>query len=1663
MALCFAGWTNFDSLNAQGMTDIDTVWTAIVPERSQFTNAFALSNGNYLAYGWNGYGTGSTVYDNSTGSNKNEVYIAEFTEAGNILRYKTIEANISSSHTGRTFITHSRVVERLNDGGLLILSEFNHGGSNPMSPSYQSAWFVRMILDKDWNVTSNGLFSLTTNNFLYSGSTYSTTTIGIRVFDIEHVSEGQLLATYKCVRNQDYSNYYPMQGVIFLNYDGNPVSPDSRPAARIYDYSGTYTTTSIVRNNNYYLFTESGQRVWRSTDLTCTGFSQLPSVACSSAPYCHPDRAKDIVVLPNSGGFAVHAPTGLKDEFFNDYNNQYGVWRWNSNISLTQSTPVWHESNQLLSGFTLMNNAIFDYNNQDRYLVKSVKYSPNTNTPVSSRIAQLIFSNSTYPQFEEGPDLLAPALSMSLFSLDSSGIICGGTIKVNNQSRIQVGKLSMCKDFTLTPNKSYISGVALPEFTFYANGEYPGAEVSYSWRVLLKSGKLESPYAEATVGTVLASGTGNTIPQTVYTADLSDSKPAVLLVEYSATQRWGVQPQQQQVCRTSSSYEITLVSAPDNVVNALCYSPLTGVPWGGLAQSYSGQNNLSPHQSVMVGDIDGDGIVEILAAANPVDNADVNSRTASGIAIYKGNNISQASKVIPTSNFNWNYRTKFGLVRTKISNKDTTLIVLACSDRQLRAYNYDGSQIWESSSSYPYHSSLNDGLSPAFADVNHDGIPEIAIGGKLYNSSNGAWICEIPSSSCPFINDKESMNVQIVDVYNNGEMKYVVGNCIYKININASNVIQSLTLDKKILPPGSCPDGGKSLFVDINKDGAPDMIVAHAYSGGYVTLYIANPVDGKIRASVNIPSSSYCGYPSVGDVNGDGDNEIILVTAGTSTNRKIRCYKYNGTESLATPWSAIDHDDASGATGLTLFDLDRDGSIEIVHRDNTVLRVIDGRNSSSYLNRNKSTSPNLSETGAEYPVVADVDGDGHAEIVVVGGLDGDADNTYKGRLWIYRSGDLTGSPWAAARKVWNQYAYQPVYVNENLTVPKYPQNPATIFPGENHEIDEGGGDDVQPYNNYMQQQTILNINGTTFQYASDVRFITNPVPTFTYYGAGDSLVISMQLINVGQAALTAPFYISAYKNETLAMNKMTTGDYNLSIAPNSTVSVKLKVLNISTYAASKIILRLNNKDGINYDQAECDYGNNDYEYSPTSIPKAVNDTTVTLMNTAVSIDVRENDDLSSCPAATPTVTVIPTKGSASIVNNSIVYTPINDFYGIDSLVYRLTCNFNITEAKVYIIVNKPMATSYIECNGNTVTAGFAAITNVTYFWYSVETGGAPNPAGSTLTKSVTAPNIWYVEARYKDKPVKPRLTVTVDAYPALTGGKIGSNQTLCYNSILQPFTSTTAASGGNGTATYEWQYSIDETEWKPISNSNSAEYTHDVAPTQTTYYRRQFSNDCGTVYSDTVTITVRSASLYAYPDIRVRVCRDANTLINLSKYIDTLDVIPSSIKWESISPKMKIINDNYGIISTDDFNSEFSRVYTFTYSLENPCSNNIKGKLYLEVLKNNRMRPLRDTIVICHERAEMLQINQLFGIDARGSWTFEGDGDLTPYITISTSALYEGAAIINGKDIYADSSIGNYTYKGITDAKRVTITYITHSDSCLNGKEYKIVVILINN
>jgi hypothetical protein len=172
------------------------------------------------------------------------------------------------------------------------------------------------------------------------------------------------------------------------------------------------------------------------------------------------------------------------------------------------------------------------------------------------------------------------------------------------------------------------------------------------------------------------------------------------------------------------------------------------------------------------------------------------------------------------------------------------------------------------------------------------------------------------------------------------------------------------------------------------------------------------------------------------------------------------------------------------------------------------------------------------------------------------------------------------------------------------------------------------------------------------------------------------------------------------------------------------------------------------------------------------------------------------------------------------------------------------------------------------CNNTTTNLSASVVpmgvSNPVFRWYTSQNATEYIAEGATFTTpTLTATTSYYVSF-YKDNEYcenlpndRKQVTVTVNAI--LKGGDINHDQTICSNTKPAKFVSPTPASGETGNYTYQWQYSTNKSNWTTVANTNSIEYAHNTALTQTTYFRRKVTdNTCtSTAFSDTVTVTVR--------------------------------------------------------------------------------------------------------------------------------------------------------------------------------------------------------------
>jgi hypothetical protein len=292
------------------------------------------------------------------------------------------------------------------------------------------------------------------------------------------------------------------------------------------------------------------------------------------------------------------------------------------------------------------------------------------------------------------------------------------------------------------------------------------------------------------------------------------------------------------------------------------------------------------------------------------------------------------------------------------------------------------------------------------------------------------------------------------------------------------------------------------------KDSAELVVIGHNGS-----LYVRQ-IDGQTRFRMEVPGFAG-GPPVIADIDGDGRMEFAsggrdklsvfdLVCTSNFFNQQ-GCERGSGAERTnGIVWEAK----TQGArSGVAVFDFDGDGRTELVYADQCFMRVYDGLTGEVLF-----STPRMSTTQWEYPVVVDADGDGFSEIVTTSN---DNDSTVicpefdeeneNARVRFEPSHGVTvwkeeQDRWAGSRPIWNQHNYFVTNVRDDGTIP-------TMGQVETHWLAAGP-------NTFRQ-----NVQGASGKSLSLVDVTTAGVPTFECKPGEDLATVTVDLCNRGAAML----------------------------------------------------------------------------------------------------------------------------------------------------------------------------------------------------------------------------------------------------------------------------------------------------------------------------------------------------------------------------------------------------------------------------------------------------------------------------------------------------------------------------------------------------------------
>jgi len=264
---------------------------------------------------------------------------------------------------------------------------------------------------------------------------------------------------------------------------------------------------------------------------------------------------------------------------------------------------------------------------------------------------------------------------------------------------------------------------------------------------------------------------------------------------------------------------------------------------------------------------------------------------------------------------------------------------------------------------------------PAVHIIDEDGTP-VVIGrsGNVFNALTGERIN--PSQE---IEPSEGRYFAVVaDLDGDGTIEYLAGESVYRWN-SATKLWDLAYSDLPI----TGPNYAYADFGTRHADGTFDLdtmdgIAEIVSCGGTATTGAVKVVTLQGETIMEVTGMDRGGPCTIGDFDADGLPEVAVAFGNGFRVFDPKCIAgIDGCLADGIRWHQDVQDVSSGSTGASLFDFDGDGQMEAVYADECFLRVYDGKTGNVAF-----STPRTSFTWYEMPVIADVDNDQSAEIII---------------------------------------------------------------------------------------------------------------------------------------------------------------------------------------------------------------------------------------------------------------------------------------------------------------------------------------------------------------------------------------------------------------------------------------------------------------------------------------------------------------------------------------------------------------------------------------------------------------------------------------------------------------------------------------------------------
>ncbi|MFH2011069.1 MAG: hypothetical protein ABI333_31000 [bacterium] len=274
---------------------------------------------------------------------------------------------------------------------------------------------------------------------------------------------------------------------------------------------------------------------------------------------------------------------------------------------------------------------------------------------------------------------------------------------------------------------------------------------------------------------------------------------------------------------------------------------------------------------------------------------------------------------------------------------------------------------------------------PSVYDLDDDAYPEILTGAIVYDASCNVLDQTVgltghmySGAGYPVVADLEG------DLDGQGipHVELATGSDVYRFD-RVSRTWQALWTGGALQGYIAVADFGTYNSDPAQDDRLTPDGIAEIVSVVAPNMYIMTWEGRVIYGPVAMPSGGGGGPPTVGDFDGDGLAEVACAGSDSIAVFDPDCQglpDMNRCSSLRTDgvlWWQPSQDHSSNRTGSSLFDFEGDGRVEVVYADEVFTRVYDGQTGEVLFSQWHSSC-----TWNEYPIVADVDGDFNAELVV---------------------------------------------------------------------------------------------------------------------------------------------------------------------------------------------------------------------------------------------------------------------------------------------------------------------------------------------------------------------------------------------------------------------------------------------------------------------------------------------------------------------------------------------------------------------------------------------------------------------------------------------------------------------------------------------------------